>query len=105
MSHLVSFLARMFFSYKKQISKNCCVKLVFRFSSFFFFLTEQAFKVDSKEILNDHRVALKGDSQDLVTSEQTSLSKGDALKNLFFRLLYFFKTVLELVFCNTIVGL
>lgn len=82
----------MCFSYKK-ISKTCCLKLVFRFSFvslFFFFLTEQAFKVDSKEVLNDHRVALKDDSQDLVTSEQTSLSEGDALKNLFFRLLYFF---------------
>lgn len=60
---------------------------------------------------------LRNDSQDLVTSEQTNLSKGDVLKNLLFRLLLllafcfffvvvlffvFFFTVLQLVFCNAI---
>lgn len=45
---------------------------------------------------------MKDDSQDLVTTEQTSLSKGDALQNLFFRLLDFFNC-LQLVLCNTMV--
>lgn len=47
---------------------------------------------------------LRNDSQDLVTSEQTNLSKGDVLKNLLFRLLLllaFFLFVLFFVFFFT----